>query len=281
MTRFRAPTPTGDLVGTVVGTGPEVLLLHGGPGLSDYLGPLAEELRDGYTVATYTQRGLEPSAVDGDISVAGHRADVVAVAEHLGWERPVLGGHSWGGHLALHVVSEHPRRWRAALVVDPLGAVGDGGMAQFVAEIGNRIPAADRARVDELDAIEEEAGALPPDLELEYLRLVWPAYFPDPALAPAMPEIRVAAGQAKTWQDIMSAIPGLRDRVTGCPVPTTFVHGRRSPMPLSASTETAGLMGNAAVDVIPDAGHFVWMDAPGAVRHSLDRLLGDRVAPGE
>jgi pimeloyl-ACP methyl ester carboxylesterase len=250
-------------------------LLHGGPGLSDYLGPLAEELRDSYTVATYTQRGLEPSAVDGDISVAGHVADAVAVAKHLGWERPILGGHSWGGHLTLHLLAEHPGRWRAALVVDPLGAVGDGGLAQFSAELGNRVPVGNRARVDELDAIEEKSGSLPPDLQLEYLGLVWPAYFPDPGLAPPMPELQIARNQAQMWADMVAALPRLEARLAGCAVPTAFVHGQLSPVPVSASTESAGLMVNAAVDVIEGAGHFIWMDAPGAVRSSLDRLVRD------
>ncbi|KAA1428491.1 alpha/beta fold hydrolase [Nocardioides antri] len=273
MNGFRAPSPTGDLAGTVVGTGPEVLLLHGGPGLSDYLGPLAEELRDSYTVATYTQRGLDPSAVDGDISVAGHVADAVAVAKHLGWERPIVGGHSWGGHLTLHLLARHPGRWRAALVVDPLGAVGDGGLSQFAAEMRNRIPAATRSRVEELDAIEEKSGSLPPDLQMEYLRLVWPAYFPDPGLAPPMPELQIATHQAQMWADMMAALPALEAGLAGCAVPTIFVHGELSPLPVTASTESADLMVNAAVDVIEGAGHFIWMDAPGAVRRSLDRLV--------
>lgn len=275
MTDFRAPTPTGDLVGQVVGTGPEILLLHGGPGLSDYLTPLADELRDVYTVATYTQRGLAPSAVGTTTSVAGHVADVLAVADHLGWERPVLGGHSWGGHLTLHVLAERPSRWRAALVIDPLGGVGDGGSAQFGAELERRTPEANRARAAEIQALEEQSGPLPTQLHLEHLGLVWPAYFPDPATAPPMPAIEIAADQDHIWGDIVASLPRLETALAGCPVPTRFVHGELSPMPLTASTETAALMGRAEVDVIEGAGHFIWMDAPGAVRRSLDRLLRD------
>ena len=275
MTEFRAPTPTGDLVGTVVGSGPEILLLHGGPGLSDYLAPLAEELRDGYTVATYTQRGLAPSSVDGTTSVAGHVADVLAVADHLGWERPILGGHSWGGHLTLHVLAQHPQRWRAALVIDPLGGVGDGGMAHFDAEMGNRTPAANQARAAELEALEEESGSLSRELHLEHLGLVWPAYFPDPAQAPPMPDLGIAEDQDHMWVDIVDSLPGLEAALAGCPVLTRFVHGEGSPMPVTASTESAALMSRAEVDVVEGAGHFIWMDVPGAVRRSLDRLIRD------
>jgi len=42
-------------------------------------------------------------------------------------------------------------------------------------------------------------------------------------------------------------------------------------MPLTASTNSAVLRA-AEVDVVPDAGHFMWLEAPGAVHRSLDPL---------
>ena len=84
---FRAPAPGGEMVGWLRGSGPNALLLHGGPGLSDYLADLAAELSETMTVARYQQRGLAPSVVDGDRTVDGHVADAVAVLEALGWDR--------------------------------------------------------------------------------------------------------------------------------------------------------------------------------------------------
>src|SRR5262245_11010311 len=47
------------------GSGPQVLLLHGGPGLGfEYLRELADELARDNDVAWYQQRGLEPSAAE-------------------------------------------------------------------------------------------------------------------------------------------------------------------------------------------------------------------------
>jgi pimeloyl-ACP methyl ester carboxylesterase len=59
-------------------------------------------------------------------------------------------------------------------------------------------------------------------------------------------------------------------------VPTLFVHGELSPMPLSASAATAALLRNADVEVVQGAGHFVWLDRPGCVADAVRRLL-DRV----
>ena len=134
-TAFSAAVAGGTLVGLVGGAGREVLLLHGGPGLGhDILAGLPPEL-EWLRVATYQQRGLAPSTAREPYDVDVQVADVVAVLDTLGRERPVVLGHSWGGHLLLHLIASRPDRVSAALVVDPLGAVGDGGMGRFEAEL--------------------------------------------------------------------------------------------------------------------------------------------------
>lgn len=275
---FRAPVPGGVLVGHIGGNGPDVLLLHGGP-VSNYLEPVADELRAAYRVATYQQRGLEPSTLAEPFDVRTHVDDVVAVLDHLGWERAVVGGHSWGGNLLLHLLAGSQGRVAAALVVDPLGGVGDGGFPAFDAELVNRTPPESVKRAEVLDqrlmdgvATEEEA--------VESLRIFWPAYFPSPDRAPEFPDLRLnAASAGPTLQSAVAELPGLAARLAGCPVPTTFVHGAVSPMPVTASMDTAEVMGaNAHVTVVPDAGHFVWLDSPGVLRRALDGLL-QRLGP--
>lgn len=269
---FRAPVAGGDLVGRVGGAGPELLLLHGGP-VSNYLEPLADELRDSYCVATYQQRGLEPSTLAEPYDVASHLRDVIAVLDHLGWNRAIVGGHSWGGYLLLHLLASHPSRVAAALVVDPLGGVGDGGYPAFGEEIVRRTPTEAVERAELLDQRLMEGIATEAEAT-ESLRIFWPAYFPSPDRAPAFPDVRVNAVSAgATLQSAVAELPGLADRLTGSEIPTTFVHGAASPMPVTASTDTAEAIGTAArVVTIADAGHFMWMDVPGCIRQPLDNL---------
>jgi len=48
-------------------------------------------------------------------------------------------------------------------------------------------------------------------------------------------------------------------------------------MPLTASTDTAAAVGNSAsVVVVPDTGHFIWHESPGAVRAAVDDLMARR-----
>jgi proline iminopeptidase len=79
-----------------------------------------------------------------------------------------------------------------------------------------------------------------------------------------------------TFESLHTELPALAGRLVGLAVPTLFVHGAGSPMPVAASTDTAQAIGPAAaVQVIDGAGHFVWLERPGVVRDALDRLVND------
>ncbi|SRR5712691_2501633 len=127
---FTANTTDGPIVGSVQGIGAPLLLLHGGPAMSDYTELLAPELT-GWRWVKYQQRGLAPSAVGGPFSVVQHVADAVAVLDELGIDRAMVLGHSWGGYLALNLALAHPDRVTGLVIVDPLGAVDDGGVAEM------------------------------------------------------------------------------------------------------------------------------------------------------
>jgi pimeloyl-ACP methyl ester carboxylesterase len=263
------------IAGLLAGNGPPVLLLHGGPGLGfDYLRDLAEELAEENDVAWYQQRGQAPSAVDGPHTVATDVDDARRVLDTLGWDKAYVVGHSWGGHLALHVAEAMPDRLRGVLCVDPLGAVGDGRWPEFDEEIFRRTPESVRARARELDELETQ-GRADDALALEGMRLVWPAYFADPEAAPPMPELRMASERsAQMVQSINAELPKLEAGLPKIRVPVGFVHGSRSPMPIEASTDAAERIPGAWVEVIEGAGHFIWVEAPGAVRDSLRLLTG-------
>ncbi len=250
-----------------------MLLLHGGPGLGfGYLRELADELAQENDVAWYQQRGLEPSTAEGPYSVAADVADARRVLDALGWQRAYVVGHSWGGHLALHVGEAMPERLLGVLAVDPLGAVGDGRWPEIDDEIFRRTPESVRERAREIDEL-STAGEADDELALEGMRLVWPAYFADPDRAPPMPELRIATERsAEMVPSIFAELPALEAGLPGIRVPVGFVHGSRSPMPLAASTDAAERIPGAWVEVVEGAGHFAWVEAPGAVLATLRRL---------
>ena len=76
---------------------------------------------------------------------------IVAVLDGSGWDRAYLMGHSWGGYLVFHAAVSIPERLSEMLSVDPLGAVGDGQVEAFGAEMLARVPECLRERARTLD----------------------------------------------------------------------------------------------------------------------------------
>jgi proline iminopeptidase len=247
------------------------LILHGGPGMSDYTSSLADEVAALLTTARYQQRGLQPSVVDGDVSVDANVRDAVAVIDALGWQKPVVIGHSWGGYLAMHVAAAHPDRVGALVILDSLGATGDGGVAEFGPNLERDISARDRKRMDELEAIEDATQAE----RLEHFSYLWPHYFGDAAHAPEMPPFEFSERAAETWESINAhfASKTLEDSLPKVDVPAIVINGDQSPIPLVEGEKIASLLPNATFVVHRGAGHFSWLEEPGFVRNQVDQLL--------
>ena len=268
------PVAGGTLGGWAIGEGAPVLLLHGGPGLSyEYLEELGAELGPAYQVAAYQQRGLEPSTLEGPFTVAQAITDALAVIDAMEWSRALIVGHSWGGQLALRFAAAHPERLLGALAVDPLGVVGDGGMAAFETEMIARTPKEGRERARELDE-RAMAGEGTAEEGLASLEIMWPAYFADPENAPEMPPIRVSV---EAYSGIMAEVIAGTDDVAVAlatsEVPYGVIAGAGSPMPWGqAARASAELSPRAFLIVVPAAGHFPWLEVPGCVRAALQRL---------
>jgi len=271
---LRAEVPGGSIIAWQAGDGPWVLVLHGGPGLSDYTESLADELADAYSVIRFQQRGLAPSTTSGPFDVERHVADAVAVLDAAGAERAYVVGHSWGGHLAMHLAVAHPDRLLGLLVVDPLGAVPDGGVGEMGQNLVSRMSPAQLARAAALQE-REEAGEATEEDALAGLANVWPGYFARPDQAPPMPPIGLSVDcYAGTFESIQrhfedktleQGLPSLR-------MPTVFVLGAGSPIPNQYGVASAALIPGASHRIEPDCGHFPWLERPGTVRAALDSI---------
>ena len=99
------------------GHGPPVVLCHGGPGLWDELEPVAAMLTDIATVIRWDQRGAGRSDPVGPYAVARFVADPEAIRRHVGVDRWIIAGHSWGESLALRYGLAHPDRTRELICI--------------------------------------------------------------------------------------------------------------------------------------------------------------------
>ena len=138
--------------------------------------------------------------------------DLAGVLKHLadrGWERPLLAGHCWGGHLVWHAATTLAGHIGGAPSIDPLGAVGDMGLPAFGAAISERMTPEARAGSDELEERWETPGLTEAE-SIEQTRLILPGYFADPANVDKF----LAAGEAAPigfqFDSLMRAAHGMR-----------------------------------------------------------------------
>jgi proline iminopeptidase len=252
---------------------PPALLLHGGPALADYTAGCADLLDGLVGTIRYTQRGTPPSGGEPPFTIEAHMADAIAVLDSLEIERAWAIGHSWGGHLALHLAVAHPDRLLGLLCIGPLGAYADVQEEQqrnltrgLTDEHKERIERAGQRR---RDGIVTEAELV------DRFALMWPQFFVknESALpAPARIGVQCSIGSNKSIAEHFER----RTLVLGLgavDLPVLFVHGEGDALPPRSSLQTAALIPGAVVETIPDCGHFPWLEQPAAFRTAVERLL--------
>ncbi len=94
----------------IQGIGPPVVLCHGGPGIYDYLEPVAAMIDDLVTVHRYDQRGCGRSENEPPYDITTFVADLDALRAHWGYGSWTVIGHSWGATLALMYAIRRPER---------------------------------------------------------------------------------------------------------------------------------------------------------------------------
>jgi len=270
---FEIPVDGGLLRGHRGGSGRPALLLHGGAAIPDYLGECAAALDGLFETFRYTQRGTPPSGGVPPYTIETHVADAVAVLDRFGLERAWAIGHSWGGHLAMHLALAAPERLEGLLLIDPLGADAS-AFPEAEATMRRDLTPRQRARIEEIEQRRRDGRVTEAEL-VERFGLLWPRWFARPEEVELVPsrvgvqasiEVNRSIGEHFKRRTLEAGLPDVA-------LPALFVHGESDPMPLHATQATAALIPGARVEAIPDCGHFPWLEQPAAFRAAVERLL--------
>jgi len=209
-------------------SGPDVVVLHGGPAAAGNAAPIAQGLADCFRVLEPRQRGsgTEP------LSVARHVLDLhEAIRAHCGGTKPALVGESWGAMLALAYAAEHPAS------VGPIVLIGCG---TFDAPSRRRLKEILDQRVDDdmrarLERFAEDVTDPLARLAAEYA-LTQSLYAFDPIALPTNgreTEPLDVRAHAETWEDMLrlqadGAYPTAFARIQS---PVLMLHGAYDPHP--------------------------------------------------
>jgi proline iminopeptidase len=271
------------------GTGTPLVLCHGGPGLWDYLGPLAAELRDRHRVIRWDQRGCGRSDTSPSYGLEVALSDLQEVKRAFGIDQKwVVFGHSWGAYLALLSALEHPEATSALIYVSGTGTPSwwrSTGVTRYRVERTGRMRPAERERLDALAAIGPSERTWEEETELR--RLSWMTDLADPSADSAALEA-MATTRFSINFDLNRALATaelcpesqLLAKCEACHVPALIIHGSRDPRPEDGAGGIADHLPNARFVRIEGAGHLPWIEQPDTVRDTITSFVAE-TAPSQ
>jgi proline iminopeptidase len=255
------------------GEGPDVVVLHGGPGAQhDYLLPQFDRLAPGRRLRYYDQRGGGRSPVDRMTPVTwrDHVADLAALLAHWHAAPAAILGYSWGGLLALLFAIAHPEQVvRLALVCPAPSTARDRQRFETRFAERSRAPAIAQARA-ELQASGLREGD-PAAYQRRAFDLSVAAYFHDLANVRDLTPFRLTGRtQDAVWRSLGDY--DLRPSLDALRVPSRVFAGRHDPIPLDTAEDTARRLG-AELVVFERSGHCPYVEETDRFAAELDRWL--------
>lgn len=265
------------------GRGPPVALCHGGPGIYDYLGPVAGMIDDVATVHRYDQRGCGRSQDLGPYDVRTFVDDLDALRANWGYEAWTIIGHSWGATLALLYAIEYPERTARLVYMSGTGIDPAWHQAYRRNREAKLLPA-DRERLrllneerltatgEELERIKEEASCLLGRTELYDVTRV-----SDVSRYDGFP-INYSLNEALCAEMRQMEDAGhLSSHIARVRAPTLVLDGEGDPRPRWARAQLAELIPTSRHATIAGAGHEPWIEQPEATARVLREFLMDSI----
>ncbi|MER5883229.1 alpha/beta hydrolase [Streptomyces sp. NPDC001941] len=259
MTELRATAADGvPLTALDDGSGPVLLLVHGGAERPASWERVTELLAGDFRVVRFARRIYVPGArVPPHYSVATEAADILAVAERLGGGPLLLCGHSSGAVAALEAALREPSVCAGLVLYEPPVLAGDLVGAEPARRARRALEAGDarEALRIHLREIAQETEAVT-----------------DGILARSVPSdaftARVAAGLADV--DALDALGVGVERYARLGLPVTLVQGDRSPAHLHRRLAAlARVLPRARVVTLAGQGHTAHRTGPRALASVL------------
>ena len=248
----------------IVGSGPKkVICLNGWFGHARGWGPLMYSLDTqhfNYAFMDYRGYGARKGS-GGPYTIAQIGHDVLALADHLGWQRFSLVGHSMGGLGIQQVLADAPARVQALVGITPVPASGvpfdDAGWAFFSSAA--RDPAARKGIID-LTTGNRLTG-------------VW---------LDAMVKSSLAHSDVEAFDAYLTAWAktNILEHVQGKTLPVLVVAGENDPAlgPETCKATWLQHYPNARLDVMSNAGHYPMDETPVALATVVEKFLREVVA---
>jgi proline-specific peptidase len=265
------------------GAGPLLVCHPGGPGFSArYFGDLAA-LGAHFTLAMLNPRGSEGSDRPSDhraYETSDYVSDLDELRAHLGLEQMLLLGHSHGGVVAAAYAAAHPARVKRLVLASTLTRFAAEQQAAMQADMDAK--AGEPWYEDAKAALDDEQeGRFETDEELAALALrEFPFYFArydeagEAYLETLKGEIPVADALLLFNNEIVSTFD-LRPELPRITAPSLVITGEADFITGPVCASDFDTIPNRKTVVLPDCGHFIFIEAPDRFRDEVAQFLSE------
>jgi pimeloyl-ACP methyl ester carboxylesterase len=255
------------------GAGPPVILLHGWPGSRHDYRDVVPLLADAADVVVPDLRGFGESDRHDDppaYSADGQAAGILGLIDELALERPIVVGYDVGSRIAQAIARARPEAVQALVVSPPLPGVGarvlsPSAQREFWYQPFHQLALAEHLIDGRPDAIRaylrhfwehwSAPGWAPPP---EHLDVLVELYARPGAFSASIAWYRAGAGTVAQAQ--AERPPAPTDRIATA---TRVLWPAHDPLfPVQWADRVGEFFAHADVRVLPDAGHFVPLEAP-------------------
>ena len=271
-----------ELYSREIGQGQPMIVLHGGPSFGhSYLLPDLDRLSVAYRLIYYDQRGRGRSVSDAppeEVSIQSEMDDLEAVRSHFQVDQVALLGHSWGGLLAMEYALRHPERVSHLILLNTAPTSHDD--CELFVQGRDAMAPEDTAM---LRVLESRPGFAEgdPEARAAYYRVYFRATLRPPALLDRLIAhlqedwtregiLKAEAIGDRLWSETYESPEyDLLPHLTQIRIPTLILHGDYDFIPQACATHIAEAIPGARLVVLPDCGHFSYIERPDEVRHAL------------
>jgi len=296
----RTPAPRLEAEGTLtvegaqlrywtVGSGANVILLHGGPGLGSgsLLGGLAMPgfPPGGFRWVAYDQRGSGRSTgaeAPANLTMDRFVEDLEAVRAAGGQEKVALMGHSFGGLLALYYASRYPEHVAALILLDPDPASRE-LWERYEARVDERTTEEARQIMSVVSS--QDGWELSPRALDVYYSARFQAYFGDPEVSKSLVlglDFNVFGNFPGTARIVRRNMGdwNIFDSLAAIEAPVLILTGDMSIFPPEAHEMLRDALPDGRLVVLPGVGNFPHMEAPAAFAREVMSLLSEVTQSG-
>jgi pimeloyl-ACP methyl ester carboxylesterase len=222
----------------------------------------------GLTERPMTWEGESPYSPQAQVDL------LLGLLDHFNVERAILVGNSAGGTVAMNFYLQHPDRVQALILVDPAVYEGGGGPSWLR-------PFYNTPQMNHLGPLFVRS------IQSSGMDLIKTAWYDPAKITQATRDGYTRPLKADNWDRALwyftaaSQVSDLPQRLGEFTLPVLVITGDTDKIvPTANSIQLAGELPNAALVVIPQAGHVPHEEQPGLFMQAVDEFLRQTLNPG-